>query len=176
MAEIKNKPSTFVDTIKTETQSIFEKTINDTFIPMLQDMIFTSGTDLLHRAIYSNSDSTHDSATSKARAKRQTYERDYTAYGKKKRSNTSTAKRWNDEYMNLVYDSRAEAEEVLYKLKQRIYRNDVATIADLYSYSEIDLDDYQAGDWGWTNLDNARVVPDSGGDYIIKLPKAEPLG
>ena len=48
------------------------------------------------------------------------------------------------------------------------------SVADLYDLVGKRCN-YTDNNYGWTNIRNANIVRVSGGDYMIKMPKARPL-
>ena len=74
----------------------------------------------------------------------------------------------------LYFDDRGDAEAVLLKLRENLATYSVATVADLYEISgeKYNFTDY---DYGWRNLDSARVLRTVDGKYIIDLPKVTPI-
>lgn len=77
-------------------------------------------------------------------------------------------------YNNITYATRADAEAVLGELLGLIREYGVASIADLYSASNIPYSNYTYNDYGWRDLSIAKTYPVKDG-YMIKLPKASPL-
>ena len=76
--------------------------------------------------------------------------------------------------IQLVIESRGEAEEVLCRLDEIIDVYGVARVADLHDLVGV-TGNYTDNHYGWTNLRNADVVRVSGGGYRLKLPKALPI-
>lgn len=82
-------------------------------------------------------------------------------------------------YDDIVFDSRGDAEEVLARMYEMIdseYGN--VSVADMYSLAGASTTgNYTANKYGWTDLSTARTVRTANGDgYILKLPRAIPLG
>lgn len=71
----------------------------------------------------------------------------------------------------LVFDTRAEAEEVVTRMGELIDTYGVVSVADMYDMAGISCD-YTYNKYGWTSVNNAVVMSIRGGGYIIKLPKA----
>lgn len=77
-------------------------------------------------------------------------------------------------YDDLIFPSRAEANEVLNKMEDYIKHYDAVRVADLYEmigYSG----DYTDNKYGWTDLRSATIVRERDGGYLLKLPKAKPF-
>ena len=77
-------------------------------------------------------------------------------------------------YSDVVIDSRVEAEEVLTRMYELIETYGFVSVADLYDLVGKRCN-YTDNNYGWTNIRNANIVRVSGGDYMIKMPKARPL-
>lgn len=75
---------------------------------------------------------------------------------------------------DLVFDSRADAVEVLNQLVFLINEYDQATVADLYDLVGVS-GDFTDVKYGWTTLEAAQVRRARGGGFIIDFPKATPL-
>lgn len=74
---------------------------------------------------------------------------------------------------DVTYDTKVDADNVLYTLRDLISRYNKASVEDFYNASNL-KPNFTDSKWGWTNLDNAYVYL-SMNRWAIKLPKAEPL-
>ena len=74
-----------------------------------------------------------------------------------------------DLYDELEFESIGKADYVLSRLRGMIYEKGFVSIAEYYRLAEY-KSDYTAVDWGWLNLDSAKVIRSSYG-YILKLPR-----
>lgn len=78
-------------------------------------------------------------------------------------------------YDEIIFNTRGEAEMVLDQLDEIIERYSFAKVADLYDLAGISMGgNYTANNYGWTNLQSAKVIPVRDG-YLIKLPRALPI-
>lgn len=73
----------------------------------------------------------------------------------------------------IIFETRAEAMNVLDEMEAIIARHKFVRVADVYDMVDITAP-YTANDFGWTNLSKADVVKDREG-YILDLPKAMPI-
>ena len=73
-------------------------------------------------------------------------------------------------YDDIVFETRGDAEEVLYRMEELLERFDVVSVADLFDMAGISCN-YTDNKYGWTDLGNARVDRVRDG-YIINLPRA----
>lgn len=73
--------------------------------------------------------------------------------------------------VDVVFDTRAEAEEVLSKLIEYIQEYKVTSVADFMELIG-KTGSFKENNYGWTDLTKASVKIIKGGKYIIDLPKA----
>lgn len=78
------------------------------------------------------------------------------------------------DYDDIAFTSRGDAEEVLSRMDELLEQYGQVTVADLYDLAGL-TGDYTDNKYGWLNLASADVIRVSGGDYIIKLPRAQAL-
>lgn len=76
-------------------------------------------------------------------------------------------------YDDIVFPTRGDAEEVLYRMEELLDRFEVVSVADLFDMAGISCN-YTDNKYGWTNLRDAHVERVSDG-YIIRLPRATTL-
>lgn len=76
-------------------------------------------------------------------------------------------------YDDIVFGSRGDAEEVLYRMEELLDRFDVVSVADLFDMAGVTCN-YTDNKYGWTNLQDAHVARTNDG-YIIRLPRATTL-
>lgn len=72
-------------------------------------------------------------------------------------------------YDDIIFESRAEAEEVLDRMSEIIDTYGAVSVADLYDLVDVS-GTYTDNNYGWDNLRNAEAVRVRDG-YILKLPK-----
>lgn len=77
-------------------------------------------------------------------------------------------------YDDLIFDTRGDAEEVLYQLDSLLSRYHIVSVADLYDLSGKTGGSYTDNRYGWTDLRTARVERVREG-FVIRLPRALPL-
>lgn len=94
------------------------------------------------------------------------YDRIY-SNNKSQHSNPNKARMNFDD---VIFESRAEAEEVLTRMVDAIETFGMVTIADLYDLAGI-TGTFQDHKWGWENLSSANVSRVREG-YLLNLPKA----
>lgn len=88
-------------------------------------------------------------------------------------SNTSTLSRTNYNTDEFVFDSRADAAEILAQMDAIVERYGMVRVLDLYDMVGKTCD-HTANKYGWTSTRDAQIVPVRGG-YVIKMPRALPI-
>lgn len=76
-------------------------------------------------------------------------------------------------YQEIVLNSRAEAEDVLWHLRKIERDYGMVSVADMYQAVGEDFE-FTDNKWGWSDLDSATVQRVSDG-FIIKMPRIEAL-
>lgn len=152
----------------------------DVAIPAIKELIVKSGQEALSRLFFGTS--RLPSTTTRQgfvnyqalSAQRQTSPtgRAGEADGPRSLSNTSRALMNYDE---IVLSTRADAEQVLMALRDRIERFDVTTLSDLLEMIGVSPD-FTDHKFGWFDLSRAAVTgPIRGGGYLLNLPKPEQI-
>ena len=75
-------------------------------------------------------------------------------------------------YNEIMFNIEADAEKVLADAKSILYTYGTVTVADIYDLSGGITSCYTDGQYGWTNLDEAKVVKGKNGYYILHMPKS----
>ena len=81
--------------------------------------------------------------------------------------------RANHEFDDIIIATRAEAEDVLERLRDLINSYQVATVADLYDLVGL-TGEFTDNKWGWTDLRSASIRVIRGG-YLLDLPRTDPI-
>lgn len=76
-------------------------------------------------------------------------------------------------YNDIVFETRGDAEEALYKMEETLDHYDVVTVADLFDLAGLSCS-YTDQKYGWTSLRTASVRRTRDG-YMIELPRATSL-
>lgn len=154
--------------IAEDPKSVGSSLISDVVIPgivnLLEDLV-VKGVRMLLRGDAGRSSSKRDSIAGKVSYRKYYDERDERPSGRVNRAVY--------EYDKIVIPDRAEAIEVLERLKDQLETYGEVSVGDLYDVIGVTCD-FTAYNYGWVNLHNAEVVRASGG-YVIKLPKVLPL-
>lgn len=72
------------------------------------------------------------------------------------------------------FETRADAESVLWRMAEIIDEYDTVSVGDLYDLAGCSSS-YTDNKYGWTNVDDARVVKKWNGRYTLQLPKTKQL-
>ena len=94
--------------------------------------------------------------------------RDYN--GISRRDERSYAVARESGYQDIVYETRADARDVLDSMDEVLETYDAVSVMDMYDLSGLSCD-HTLSNYGWTDIHNAKIVPVSDG-YIIKMPRA----
>lgn len=86
----------------------------------------------------------------------------------------STRGRSQHNFDEIILDSRGEAEQVIDVLVEIVNEYGQATVADLYELVGISAA-YTDPKYGWINMQGAGVQHIRGGQYLLNLPKPQPL-
>lgn len=100
--------------------------------------------------------------------------RDYTASSRKS-DNYRSGTRSVLDYDDIIFDSRGDAEAVLTTMIDIIDQYEEVSVAALYELANVRNAPHTANKYGWDNLSRAYVDRNRDG-YVIKLPRAMPLG
>ena len=76
-------------------------------------------------------------------------------------------------YDDIIFETRGDAEEVLWRMEELLERFDMVSVADLFDMAGVSCN-YTDNKYGWTDLGDARVKPVRDG-YVINLPRATTL-
>jgi hypothetical protein len=77
------------------------------------------------------------------------------------------------DFDEVILESRAEAEDVIDRLRDLISQYDVATVNDLYDLVGL-TGEFTDDKWGWLDLRSASVRAIRGG-YLLNLPRTVPI-
>ena len=142
--------------------------ITDVLIPTIKDTIWDILTNTLDMFLFNG---TKDHRKRGKSSPKISY-RDY--YDSKNDRGRNYEIRDRFDYDDLEFDSRGEADAVLTGMLETIDQYGDVSVADMYDMADVTAP-YTGNRYGWTSLRNAEVVRVRNA-YIIKLPKAKPIG
>lgn len=78
----------------------------------------------------------------------------------------------HEQYGEVAFDVEADAEKVLANAKAILNTYGTVTVADIYELSGDIMSCYKDSQYGWTNLDKAKIAKAKNGYYILHMPKS----
>lgn len=109
-----------------------------------------------------------------SRRGRSRYDDDEDDYRGRRRSSRRVPS--NEDLDEFVFDSKEKARRLLDEMQDRIDKyDDVSVGYFLDRIGESIPGDFVSDDWGWYNLDNAKIKPAYGGGWHIIFPKMRPI-
>lgn len=99
--------------------------------------------------------------------------RQYYSSSEERRDYARPKSRSQYSYDDIIFETRGDAEEVLFRMEELVKKFDVVSVADLFDMAGISCN-YTDNKYGWTDLRDARVERVRDG-YIIDLPRAVSL-
>ena len=158
-------------------KDIKEGVINDLIRPKLKDWIYSFAEDVLNGIGSSLQMMIFGDVRYKTGA-RVGDRVSYNSYSKSRTSSNSTAPSISSSFVSdsITYETRGDAEVVLDAMRRHLETYHIVTVAQMYEYSNLQTPNWTANNYGWTDLDDARIRRDYDGDYIIDLPRAKPIG
>lgn len=146
--------------------------IADAIVPTLKDALVSIVTNGINILIYGDSGNSSSSRPiSSISYGRTNYSRISTDRKTGGRPNTQSRSRQN--FDDLMFESRGEAQIVLDELRNVIQTYGVVTVLDAYDLCGQDAP-YTSEKYGWMNLDNAYIERNRQG-YVIRFPRAVPI-
>lgn len=85
------------------------------------------------------------------------------------------ATRRNTDFNDILFESYADADQVLDILLDWIDRYGQASVLDFYDASGVSSHSYTDNNYGWTDLRDANIIRARGGGYILDLPTPRQL-
>ena len=170
-------------------RGIADHLVHEVFIPSIQNTIADVATNAIQRAIFGdNYDYRRRSANDYWYGSRRYIDnrlssssrgRGYTDYNKqydKPRSRKS--ENLSNRVRMIEFDTSKDANEVLAVMLDNVEQYGLVTVADFYELSDVKtganvsskFTDHQ---FGWTNLDDVRILPFLGGGFYISFPPVE---
>ena len=150
-----------------DVQNVKNYVLTDVLIPTIKDTIWNILTNSLDMVLF-NGSKDH----SKRRKGSKVSYRDY--YESKNDRTRLHEPRDRFDFDDLEFDSRGEADAVLTGMMEVIDEYGVVSVSDMYDMADV-TGPYTGNRYGWTSLRNAEVVRVRDA-YIIRLPKAKPIG
>ena len=150
--------------ISEDANSVWNYIVSDILVPSIKKTIsdiVTNGIDILL-----NGEPSQKRKSSGSKVSYRSYYDSQNDY----RSNISTKSRFD--YDDIVFETRGDAERTLDLMQEIIDQYDFVSVADLYDMVDL-VAPHTANRYGWTSIRNACVIRETGGGYVIKLPRAK---
>ena len=150
--------------ISEDANSVWNYIVSDILVPSIKKTIsdiVTNGIDILLNG--------EPSSKKKSSGSKVSY-RSYYDSQNDYRSNISTKSRFD--YDDIVFETRGDAERTLDLMQEIIDQYEFVSVADLYDMVDL-VAPHTANRYGWTSIRNACVIRETGGGYVIKLPRAK---
>ncbi|NLD50533.1 MAG: hypothetical protein GX660_25610 [Clostridiaceae bacterium] len=90
------------------------------------------------------------------------------------RNSTQNRVRGAYDYDDIVIPNRTDAENVIMRMDELIFKYGVASVGDLYDLVGLTSHNYTDNYYGWNDFRGAKAVPVNGG-YLLKLPRPMPI-
>lgn len=159
-----------------DAQSVWSYIAFDVMIPAARDMVVDAIQQGAERAFYGEARprSRRGSRGSDSRATFVSYDK-FANQGSSRRDEPRMSRRAKatHDFDEIVLETRAEADEVLDRMFDRLSQYELVTVADFYDLLN-QPSDFVDREWGWTNLQGARAARAHGG-YVLELPRPEKL-
>ena len=158
-------------------KDIKEGVVNDLIRPKLKDWVYSFAEDVLNGIGSSLQMMIFGDVRYKTGA-RVGDRVSYNNYSKNRTTSSSATPSISSSFVSdsITYETRGDAEVVLDAMRRHLETYPVVTVAQMYEYSNLKTPNWTANNYGWTDLDDARIRRDYDGDYIIDLPRAKPIG
>lgn len=155
-----------------EGQGVVEYILYDIIIPATKNMLLDSISDGVEMALFGEVRSRRRRPSYGGQRSRYEYDRvSYRSDDRRDARDRRDRPRANmRDYEDILFDSKADAEEVITGLVDMIDQYGQATVADLYDLSGV-TPEYTMDNYGWTNLSSATSSRTRDG-YVLNLPRA----
>lgn len=139
--------------------------LDDVLVPAFKDLISDMVTNGIQMLLFGNP------TGSRSNRSRNSSRVSYSKYWEDEEDRTYRRrnKRRTQTVDDLIFDSRAEAEEILTYLVDMIDQYECVSVADLYDMAGL-TSEYTDQKWGWYSVASGSVIRDRDG-YTLRLPK-----
>jgi len=152
--------------IATDGRDIKDYFVFDVLIPGLKRAV----EDLVHMVLYNDHKSGRvERKNGESRIRRVSYS---SVYGNSQKRDEALTARPKVSKTDLIFETRADAEEVLSMMADRVEDAGFATVKYLNALSDMPTDFTQTR-WGWHDVSGASIVQTRDGEYLLKMPRVE---
>lgn len=142
--------------------------VNDRLLPDLKDGIYSLFDGFLETMFYGRVKPSRKSGSGGS-----SYT-SYSSYSKNDKPYRSTANRVANNFDDIIFESRADADAVLEELCNMIEQYKEVSIGDFYDAANVSRNGFTDNNFGWTSLQGAYVSRGRGG-WVINMPKVKEL-
>lgn len=157
--------------LEDDSSNVFQYILWDVLIPAAKDTIFDVLTNAGRMFLYGD-----NKAPDRVRRDRGKSYVSYSSYyeeDRRERPRRAVNRRASQNFDDIFFDYREDAEEVLDRLSDLVDEYQMASVGDLYDLVGM-TSNYTDQKWGWYNLNTARVVRCRDG-YALRMPRTEEL-
>lgn len=153
--------------ISEDVNNVKEHVFMEILVPSIKKALSDIVKDAIDMILYGESGRSRGRGTN---ASYVSYDR-FSARRDEPRDNRMRASRTAYSYDEIIFNSRADVEEVLTGLDEIISQYGYARVADLYDLAGITSNNYTDNNYGWMNLVSAEPARVRDG-WVLRLPKA----
>lgn len=144
--------------------------VKDVVIPTIKNTIWDAFTNTLDMVLFGGTGRSRKNGPGSSRVPYVSYNkcsdrRDSRSYDEPRRARY--------DFGNIVFNSKADADEVLRQMDAIMDEYKLVTVVDLYDLVGV-TGEYTDSKYGWTNIRNARTIRGRDG-YYLELPKPLPI-
>lgn len=144
----------------------------DVLVPSIKKAIYDIVTNGLDMLLYNGEAHTRKSGN----ASKVSYDKRYVREDDRRREPDRNRVRSGLDYDDIEFESRGDAEAVLSGMEDVIEQYGQVSVGDLYDLANVSTTNYAINKYGWNDLRSAYVQRTRHGMYVLKLPRAIPLG
>ena len=167
-SEVRKGLDTF---LSEDLENIKDYVKNDVIIPTLKNTIWDAFTNTLDIILFKGAGHAGRRGNNSSRVPYVSYNK--IAGGAPSGRPATEQKRAAFSLDDIIFTTKSDADEVLNQMNALLREYRIATVQDLYDMVGMTCD-YTCQNYGWTNLNNARVLRSRDG-YMLDLPRALPI-
>jgi len=158
--------------IAEDSRTVGEYLAKDVAVPLLKSMIQTVLNNAVDMFLYGGAGASHGRTTYGGYKPNNVSYRPY--YDQRPANNNGYYSKprtaYGYDYTEIVFESRADAEAVFYKMMEILNMYSVVRVADYLEISGRDSN-YTDNNYGWTSLENVQIRRSRDGGFYLDLPK-----
>lgn len=163
----------FGDLVAEDSSTVFGYVITEVLVPAFKNAVSDAVSQGVERMLFGDARPRPASSRTAYTNYRAPFTQSRTIPGSDPRPPLSRQARATHDFNDVIIASRAEAEDVIDRLRDLINQYQVATVSDLYDLVGL-TGEFTDDKWGWDDLRSAAVRPVRGG-YMLHMPRTQPL-